>query len=355
VALTPRSVATLVAAGHAVVMPPGAGIAAGFTDDAFRQAGAEVVDSTAEADLAVGIGPLTLEATRPAKAVLGFLDPLGSSAEISRFADAGVAALALELVPRSTLAQSMDALSSQATSAGYEAVLLGAFALPRFMPMMMTAAGTIRPARVLVLGAGVAGLQAIATARRLGAMVSGYDIRPAAREQVESLGAKFVGGPVLAQAEQTGGYAGEVDEATRRAQQAALAAAVTEADLIVSTAQVPGRRAPLLITTGMVETMKPGSVIIDLAASTGGNCELTRLDEEIRHHGITVYGPFDLAVNTAGDASEMFGRNVVSLVTHLSKGGALTIDTEDEIARSVCVARDGRVTNDAVLEALGGG
>ncbi len=354
VALTPRSVATLVSAGHRVIVPPGAGTAAGMPDDAYTAAGAEVSADAAPADLVIGIGPLTVDAVGPATAVVGFLDPLGSPAEVARFARAGITALSMELIPRSTLAQSMDALSSQATSAGYEAILLGASALPRFLPMMMTAAGTIRPARVLVLGAGVAGLQAIATARRLGAIVSGYDIRPAAKEQVESLGAKFVGGPVVEAAEAAGGYAGEVDEETRRTQQEALAAAVAESDLVVSTAQVPGRRAPVLITRAMVDAMKPGSVIIDLAAATGGNCELTSLDEVVQHGGVSIHGPVDLARNTAGDASEMFGRNVVSLLTHLVRDGALVVDPDDEIARSVCVARDGAVTNERVTQALEG-
>ena len=337
-----------------MVVPAGAGAAAGLSDDAYRAAGAEIGSVTDEADLVVGIGPLTTDVVGTTKAVVGFLDPLGSPAEVARFAAAGITALAMELIPRSTIAQSMDALSSQATSAGYEAVLLGAFALPRFLPMMMTAAGTIRPARVLVLGAGVAGLQAIATARRLGAIVSGYDIRPVAREQVESLGAKFVGGPVVESAETTGGYASEVDQAIGRAQQEALAAAVAESDLVIATAQVPGRRAPLLITAAMVDAMKPGSVIIDLAAPTGGNCELTALGEVVDRSGVSIHGPVDLARNTAGDASEMFGRNVVSLITHLTRSGTFTIDPADEIAATVCVAADGQITSDRVRQALEG-
>jgi len=354
VALVPRGAAALVTSGHRVVVPPGVGMDAGMTDEAYIAAGAEISDGAPAADVVVGVGPLTLDDVGPTKAVIGFLDPLGAPAEIARFAEAGITALALELIPRSTLAQSMDALSSQATSAGYEAVLLGAFALPRFLPMMMTAAGTVRPARVLVLGAGVAGLQAIATARRLGAIVSGYDIRPAAREQVESLGAKFVGGPVVAAAEQAGGYAAEVDEETRRQQQDALAAAVAESDLIITTAQVQGRRAPLLITAAMVSSMKPASVIIDLAAPTGGNCELTSPGEVVAHFGVAIHGPEDLARNTAGDASEMYSRNVLSLITHLTHDGSLVIGPDDEIATSTCVARGGKVTDERVLAALEG-
>jgi len=355
VALVPHSVATLVAAGHRVIVPPGAGSHAGLNDDAYRSAGAEVSEGAPQADLVVGLGPFTIDDVGPAKSVVGFIDPLGSPAEIARFAKAGITALAMELIPRSTLAQSMDALSSQANSAGYEAVLLGALSLPRFLPMMTTAAGTIRPARVLVLGAGVAGLQAIATARRLGAVVSGYDIRPAAAEQVESLGAKFVGGPTVEQAQASGGYAAEVDDATRQAQQAALATAVSESDLVITTAQVPGRRAPVLLTTAMIESMRPGSVVIDLAAPTGGNCELTVLGEVVDHGGISIHGPVDLARNTAGDASDMYSRNVVNLLTHLIHNGSLTIDPADEIASSVCVARDGEVTSDRVRTALGAG
>ena len=264
----------------------------------------------------------------------------------------GATTFALELVPRTTLAQTMDALSSQATVAGYEAVLLAAGSSPRFFPMLMTAAGTIRPSKVLVLGAGVAGLQAIATARRLGAIVSGYDIRPAAREQVESLGASFVGGPVLEASETGGGYAGEVDAATRAAQQEALAAAVAQADVVITTAQVPGRRAPILVTRQMVETMKPGAVVVDLAASTGGNCELTSADDVIEHHGVAIHGPTDLASRASAHASEMYSRNVVSLFDHLFGAEAKADDPSDEIAVGACVTRGGSVVNSQVLKAL---
>jgi NAD(P) transhydrogenase subunit alpha len=274
---------------------------------------------------------------------------------MGRFAAAGITALAMELVPRTTLAQSMDALSSQSTAAGFEAVLLAASALPRLMPMLMTAAGTIPPARALVLGAGVAGLQAIATARRLGAVVSGYDIRPAAREQVESLGAKFVGGPVADTAETAGGYAGEVDEDTRRKQQEALADAVADSDIVITTAQVPGRAAPRLISREMVDRMKPGSVVVDLAASTGGNCELTVAGETVVHAGVSILGPTDLASRKAGDASDMYSRNLVSLITYLSdESGDIAIDPEDEIAAGVCVTRDGEVVSARVADLLGG-
>jgi H+-translocating NAD(P) transhydrogenase subunit alpha len=352
VALTPKSAATLVAAGHSVAVPAGAGTLAGFPDSAYRDIGAEIVtDTLGAADLIVGVGPFTPDDVAGAGAVIGFLDPLGNPAAAAELAATGATLIALEMIPRTTLAQSMDALSSQANVAGYQAVLLAATELPRFFPMLMTAAGTIRPSRVLVLGAGVAGLQAIATARRLGAAVSAYDIRPEAREQIESLGASFVGGPVSDAARAGGGYAAEVDDDTRAAQQQALADAVAGADVVISTAAVPGRKAPTLITAAMVESMKPGALIVDVAASTGGNCELTRAGEVVDHGGVLIHGPLDLASRTAGDASEMIGKNIVSLITHLTREGELSL--EDEIGREACIARDGRIVSDRVTQALG--
>jgi NAD(P) transhydrogenase subunit alpha len=247
----------------------------------------------------------------------------------------------------------MDALSSQATALGYAGALLAATELPRFFPMMMTAAGTIAPARVLVLGAGVAGLQAIATARRLGAVVAAYDIRPAAREQVESLGADFVGGPVADEAQMEGGYAREVSEETRRQQQQALAEAVAAADAVITTAAVPGRRAPVLVSLGMVDTMKPGALVIDLAAATGGNCEVTSPGTTVERNGVRVMGPLHLVSTVAGHASDMLGRNITALVTHLWESGEL--DTSTEIGAAVCVARGGEITSDAVRSALEAG
>jgi NAD(P) transhydrogenase subunit alpha len=336
-----------------VLVTPEAGLAAGFPDALYLAAGGEIAgDRPTPVDLVVGVGPLTLDDLGPTGAAIGFLDPLGAPREVERIARAGITAIAMELIPRTTLAQSMDALSSQATVAGYEAVLLGASSLPRMFPMLMTAAGTIRPSKVLVLGAGVAGLQAIATAKRLGAVVSGYDIRPAAREQIESLGAKFVGGPTALQAEQAGGYATEVDEATRQAQQEALAAAVAESDVVITAAQVPGRRAPILVTRAMVESMSPGSVVVDTAGSTGGNCEVTRPGEIVLHGAVTVHGPLDLASRSAGDASEMYSRNLTSLLGHLVKEGVLTLDAGDEIA-TACVARGGEIVDERVRAAAG--
>jgi NAD(P) transhydrogenase subunit alpha len=355
VALVPRSVAALTGLGHEVMVPVGVGSAAGIPDDAFTRAGAGIFDAPPPAaDLVVAVGPVTVDEVLPTAAVIAFLDPLGHPIEMRRFAESGVTAIAMELIPRTTQAQAMDALSSQATAAGYQAVLLAAVRLPRFLPMMMTAAGTVPPAKVLVIGAGVAGLQAIATARRLGAMVAGYDIRPAAAEQVRSLGATFVGGPVEQQAEGAGGYATEVDEATRAVQKAALADHVAASDIVITTAQVPGRTAPRLITREMVAAMRPGSVIVDLAASTGGNCELTLPDEEVNAEGVLILGPRDLAAGTAGHASEMYSRNVTALIEHLAPDGALKIDPADPIAAAACVTHDGRVISAAVQAALEG-
>ena len=345
VALVPRSVAALTAAGHRVLLPAGAGAAAGLPDASYAAAGAEIfAGSPPAADLVVAVGPVGLEEVLPAGAVIAFLDPLVRPAEMARFARAGLTTAAMELIPRTTQAQAMDALSSQATAAGYQAVLLAATRLPRFLPMLMTAAGTVPPARVLVIGAGVAGLQAIATARRLGAIVSGYDIRPAAAEQVQSLGATFVGGPVEEQAEAAGGYAGQVGEDTRARQLAALAAHVAAADIVITTAQVPGKPAPRLITRQMVEAMKPGSVVIDLAASAGGNCEATVPDEEVDVEGVLVLGPRDLANGTAGHASEMYSRNISALIRHLAPEGVLTVDLSDPITAAACVAHAGEIS-----------
>ncbi len=353
VALVPKEVQHLVAAGHEVIVPAGCGVAAGFSDDAYSAAGARVVaQATTGGDVLFAIGPLAAADLAGAKAVIALLDPLGDPNNVAAIAAAGATAFALELVPRTTLAQSMDVLSSQATAAGYEAVLLAARTLPRFFPMMTTAAGTIRPAAVLVLGAGVAGLQAIATAKRLGAVVSGYDIRPAAREQIESLGARFVGGPVADTAQAAGGYAAEVDEATRRAQQDALASAVAAADVVITTAQVPGRRAPVLVTTAMVDTMRPGAVVIDLAAATGGNCEVTVADQLTLRNAVTILGPTDLASAAAGNASEMFSRNVTSLFDHLVKTGGFDPEPSDEIARGCRVTAGGEVVDSRVRDSL---
>jgi NAD(P) transhydrogenase subunit alpha len=355
VALVPRDAAQLIADGHGVVLPEGCGAAAGYPDPAYVEAGATTFGGPPDkVDLVVGIGPLSSTDVHGAGCLIAFLDPLGDPENINALAATGVTAFAMELIPRTTLAQAMDALSSQATAAGYQAVLLAAEALPRFFPMMMTAAGTIRPSKVLVLGAGVAGLQAIATARRLGAIVSGYDIRPAAREQVESLGARFVSGPVADSAEVSGGYAAEVDESMRQAQLEALSAAVAESDVVITTAQVPGRKAPLLVTADMIAAMKAGSVIVDLAVATGGNCEGSRPGEVVDSNGVSIHGPLDLASRAAGDASSMYSRNVYSLIHHLAAEGTIAFDPDDEISAAACVVAEGRIVNEAVAAALAG-
>ena len=345
VALVPESVARLVKAGNTVGIERGAGDAAGFDDAAYESAGATIADrrtllSTADLVLTVQQLPASDVPLLPhGAAQIGMLRPLTSAAHITLLAGQGVRALAMELVPRITRAQKMDSLSSQATAAGYKAVLLAAAGHGKFFPMLMTAAGTVPPARVLVLGAGVAGLQAIATARRLGAVVQGFDIRPAVKEQVESLGAQWVG-MELKEAEGSGGYAAEVSEETQRQEHEHLAKLVGDADVVITTAQIPGRPAPVLITTDMVDRMKAGSIIVDLAAESGGNCELTRPDEEVRHGRALVLGPTDLAAGTQIHASQMYSRNVEALVQHIAKDGALNIDREDEIVRE-CLVTDG--------------
>ena len=343
VAATPASVSSLVELGFEVVVESGAGSLASITDQDFIDAGATVVTSLTEdspLDLLFTVGPLGADDTGALGSdgvVMGLLDPSTNADQLATFADRGLTCIAMELVPRTTLAQSMDALSSQATAAGYAAVLFGATRLPKFLPMLVTAAGTIPPGRILILGVGVAGLQAIATARRLGGVVSAYDIRPETREQVESLGAKFIEAPTQKMDE--GGYAKAVDEETAAAQREILATAVAESDLIVTTAQVPGRQAPRLIDRSVVERMKPGSVIIDMAASSGGNVEGSCQDEEIDIAGVRLYGPTDLASRVAADASRMYARNLLEMTKRMVTDGALIIDPEDPVVGPAITAR----------------
>jgi H+-translocating NAD(P) transhydrogenase subunit alpha len=358
VALVPESAGRLKGAGMEVRIEAGAGSAAGFPDAAYTAAGADVVSDRrallGAAGLVVGVRPLPeqdLQALPRDAAIVGMLRPLSAPDYIRALASAGARALAMELVPRITRAQKMDALSSQATVAGYRAVLLAAARHHRFFPMLMTAAGTIPPARVLVLGAGVAGLQAIATARRLGAVVQGFDIRPAVKEQVESLGAQWVG-MQLAEAEGAGGYAAEVSDETQRREHEHLAGLVKDADVVITTAQIPGRPAPVLITEDMVDAMKPGAIIVDLAAESGGNCTVTRLDEEVQHGNALVLGPPDLAAGMPGHASQMYSRNIEALVLHLWKDGALLIDAADEIVKECLVTHGGEVVHPRVNASL---
>ncbi len=351
VAIAPDSAARLTKAGHSIVMEAGAGTRAGFSDSAYIDVGVSVAaDSSAlydTADLVCRVQPPTpaeISRMRAGSALLCLLTPARSGDILEALAARSITALAMELVPRISRAQSMDVLSSQSTVAGYKAVLLGASALPKFLPMLTTAAGTVSPARVFVIGAGVAGLQAIATARRLGGVVSAFDVRPAAREQVQSLGATFVASELVAQgAETAGGYARvqSADDADRTRE--ALSAHIRNVDLVVTTAQIPGRAAPVLITRAMVESMRPGSVIVDLAAESGGNCELTVAGETVAHGTVSVMGPTNVPATVPFHASQMFGKNILALVTHLSRDGALVIDADDEITGPMTVVRDGRV------------
>ena len=340
VALIPEIVAKLVASGIEVVVEPGAGEAASFSDDAFREAGAEVGDPWS-ADVVAKVrmpGDEELGRLREGQVLIGFLQPLSNPQGIERLAGRGVTAFAMESIPRITRAQPMDALSSQATVSGYKAVVIAADRLPKFLPMLMTAAGTVAPAKVLVIGAGVAGLQAIATARRLGAVVSGFDVRPVVKEQVESLGATFLELGVVGE-ETEGGYARELSEEEQRRQQEELEARIGDFDVVITTALIPGRPAPELIPQSAIESMRPGSVIVDLAAEAGGNAELTQADREITHGGVTILGPTNLPSTMPYHASQLYARNVSSLIQHLAPEGELTLDFEDEITAGACVTR----------------
>jgi len=353
VALVPESVSKLAADGVTVIVEPGAGVEAGFPDAQYTAAGAELgADRAAvlrEADLVAMVGAPSFQGAgsdiagmREGAALIGYLNPLQRKDLVEALAAGQITSFSMELIPRITRAQSMDALSSQATIAGYKAALLGATSLGKMFPMLMTAAGTIAPARVLVLGAGVAGLQAIATARRLGAVVQGYDIRPAVKEQVESLGAQWVG-MAMEEAVGAGGYAKELDEAAKQKAAAHLQKLVGDADVVITTAQVPGRPAPRLIPKSMLEAMRPGSVVVDLAAESGGNCELTRAGEEVVHGGVRVLGPVNLVSTVPLHASQMYSRNVTTLLKHLIKEGALALDLDDEITRGALVTHAGEV------------
>jgi H+-translocating NAD(P) transhydrogenase subunit alpha len=366
VALTPRAAEALGKLGASVVIETSAGANAGFPDDQYVARGARVstrAEVFQQADIvvqvrALGVNPnqgrADLPLLRPGQIVIGFGEPLTAVLEMSDLARAGVSFFAMELMPRITRAQSMDALSSMATIAGYRSVLLGAQELPKIFPMLMTAAGTITAARVLVLGAGVAGLQAIATARRMGAVVSAYDVRSAVKEQVESLGAKFV---VLdldtGASEGKGGYAKAMDEEFYRRQRALLTEVLREQDVVITTAAVPGKKAPILVTAEMASAMAPGSVIVDIAAERGGNCELTRPGETVVHQGISILGPLNLPSTAPYHASQMYGSNVAAFLKLMVKNGEFTMNREDEIIRETLVTHGGQVVNARVAELLG--
>jgi NAD(P) transhydrogenase subunit alpha len=342
VALVPDAVGKLASSGFTFAVERNAGLAAGFTDDEYAAAGADVVS---RAELLAGTGgvvrvgrPTADEVAEfePGTVLIGFLAPLSDPEGIERLAARGVVAFAMESIPRTTRAQVMDALSSQSTVAGYKATVLAADRLPRLFPLLMTAAGTVAPAKVLVLGAGVAGLQAIATARRLGAVVSGFDVRPAVREQVESLGASFLDLGVTG-VETEGGYAAELSPEEQARQQAALEERIPDMDVVITTALIPGRPAPKLIPAAAVERMRPGSVIVDLAAEAGGNCELTEPGTEVERGGVTIVGYTDLASRMPYHASQLYARNVSALLLHLAPDGELTLDFDDEITAGACV------------------
>jgi len=364
VALVPAVVPGMAKAGMEVVVEAGAGAEAGFLDAEYAAKGAKLVPERAavftQADIIVQIlcygsndktGKADLPLYRKGQVVMGFLRPLGDLGTVEDIAKAGVTALSIELMPRTTRAQSMDALSSMATLCGYKAVLISADLLPRMLPMLTTAAGTITPAHVLVIGAGVAGLQAIATARRLGAVTSAYDLRPAAKEQVESLGGRFVELPIEAKdAEDARGYARPQDESFYLKQRELLGRVVAESDVVITAAVIPGKRSPVLVTKEMVAKMAPGSVIVDLAAERGGNCELTRPGDKVVEHGVTIVGWFNLASAVPYHASQLYARNISAFLAHLVRDGKLYINLEDEIIRETLVTRDGEIVNKRVRE-----
>ena len=366
VALVPLVVPNLMKAGHSVLVEMGAGIAAGYPDAQYIEKGAKIAPSRAEvfaqADLIVqvlcyGSNDLTGEADLPllkrGQVLIGFLRPLAGVQTLQKLAATGVASFAVELLPRTTRAQSMDALSSMGTICGYKAVLLCADASPRIFPMLTTAAGTITPARVFVIGAGVAGLQAIATARRLGAVTSAYDMRPAAKEQVQSLGGRFVELPIeAANAQDARGYGVAQDESFYRRQRELLAKVVAESDIVITAAVVPGKKSPVLVTEDMVKNMAPGSVILDIAAERGGNCELTEPGKTVVKHGVTIIGRINVASDIPYHASQMYARNLTSFLLLLTKDGKLNLNLQDDIIRDTLLTRDGEIANQRVREIL---
>lgn len=365
VALTPEAAASLAKVGAEIAIESGAGAAAGYPDPAYEERGVQIAsraDLFARADVILQVrtlganpeeGRTDLELLRRGQVLVGTAEPLTALEPLRELAARGATLFAMELMPRITRAQSMDVLSSMATVAGYRAVLIAAQALPRMFPLMMTAAGTLTPARVLVIGAGVAGLQAIATSRRLGAVVQAYDVRPAVKEQVESLGARFVELDLdTGDAEGAGGYAKAQDEAFYQRQREALGKVVAQNDVVISTAAIPGRPSPLLITAEAVAAMAPGSVVVDLAAERGGNCALTRADETVVEHGVQIIGPLNLPATAPYHASQMYSHNISTFLKHLIKEGQLQYNMEDEITRETLVLRDGEVVHARIAALL---
>lgn len=365
VALVPRQCEVLRKSGLDVVIEQSAGVDAGFPDELYVARGARIAGREqilGEADILAQVrtlganpeaGRADLPSLRSGQILIGFAEPLTALAEASDLANAGVSLLALELIPRITRAQSMDALSSMATISGYRAVLMGATHLTKMFPLLMTAAGTLTPAKVFVLGAGVAGLQAIATARRLGAVVCAYDVRPAVKEQVESVGAKFIMLDVdSATSEDKGGYAKAMDEAFYRRQRELLTETLREQDVVITTAAVPGRKSPILITAEMAGAMQPGSVIVDIAAERGGNCELTRAGETVMHNGVMILGPVNLPSLVSHHASQMLSANITALAKLLVRDGNVGLDLEDQIIRETLVTHGGKVVHAKIAELL---
>ncbi len=365
VSLVPASVAQLVKAGMQVMVQTSAGLAAGFSDEDYTQKGATIFrtpDEMHSADIITAIraagaerdtGDGLLQTLRPGQAVIATCDPLGSASTLLKWADRGITLFSLELIPRITRAQSMDVLSSQGTIAGYRAVLLAATELPKMFPMLMTAAGTITAAKVLVLGVGVAGLQAIAIARKLGAVVSAFDVRPPTREQVESLGARFVDlGLDSSSAEDRGGYAKEQEEAVAARQRELLGKVVATHDVVICTAAIPGKRSPLLVTAEAVDNMRAGSVIVDLAAERGGNCEVTVADQRVVRGGVTILGPTNIAADVAADASQMFSHNLTKFILHLVENDRMRLEADDQIIQDTLVTHAGQVVGSRVKSLL---
>ncbi|BAZ67428.1 MAG: Re/Si-specific NAD(P)(+) transhydrogenase subunit alpha [Pelatocladus maniniholoensis HA4357-MV3] len=364
VALVPDIVARLVKQGLEVWIETGAGERAFFNDAAYEAAGATIIADTnklwSEADILLKVSPpqeredgrSEIDLLKEGAVLISFLNPLGNPVVAQKLADRKVTALSIEMIPRTTRAQSMDALSSQASIAGYKAVLIAAAALPKYFPMLTTAAGTIAPAKIFIMGAGVAGLQAIATARRLGSVVEAFDIRPAVKEEVQSLGAKFVEVKLDEETTASGGYAKEISEASKKRTQEVVTEHIKNADVVITTAQVPGKKAPLLVTEDMVKQMKPGSVIVDIAAEQGGNCACTDPGRDIVAHGVTVIGPINLPSSLPVHASQLYAKNLTSLMQLLIKDKAVEINFADDIVDAACITHAGEIRSTRIKEAL---
>ena len=364
VGLIPDTVARLVKQGLEIWVEAGAGERSFFGDDAYKAAGATIISDTAklwgEADILLKVSPpqerddgsSEVDFLKSGSVLISFLNPLGNPAVAIRLAERKITAFGMEMIPRTTRAQSMDALSSQASISGYKAVLIAAAALPKYFPMLTTAAGTIAPAKIFIMGAGVAGLQAIATARRLGAVVEAFDIRPAVKEEVQSLGAKFVEVKLEEETVAAGGYAKEISEASKQRTQELVAEHVKNSDVVITTAQVPGRKAPILVTEEMVAQMKPGSVIVDIAAEQGGNCACTDPGRDIVWNGITIIGPINLPSSMPVHASQLYAKNLTSLMQLLIKDNALLVNFTDDIIDAACITHDGEIRNQRVKDAL---